>query len=57
MFLAGDLTQFETVALCYALGFMTIRPLAIPETIIHDLAAYRRAPRPLTGHAPSMAIR
>ncbi len=33
MILAGDMTQVETLMLCYSLGFMNIRPLAKAATI------------------------
>ena len=57
MFLAGDLTQVETVALCFALGFMNIRPVTIPDAAVREFGARHGLTNPLTALAPSVALR
>jgi hypothetical protein len=57
MLLAGDLTQVETVMLCYSLSFMSIRPLAIASTAVREFASQHRVLQPLTARSPSVALR
>jgi O-antigen ligase len=57
MLLAGDFSQVETVLLCYALSFMSIRPLVAAETAIREFTARRPVSQHATAFSPSVALR